>query len=161
MPAKACCSRWVVLLVVGVAALVATTPLLAAPQTPDPLPAVFHVYMVVSGQLESFATGMEGLGDLTSAGNDGRGRAVKLQGGVRIIRGLTTNRDWWDWRQQVLTGRGRTAQRDVTITILDQTGTAVASWELKDAWPTNVTYSLKDNVTQEELELAYSGITRQ
>lgn len=154
-------SRWIVCLLMGIV-LFSTTPLAAAPGGPPPQPTVLHAQVVVNGGPTFFSTSFEGLGDIVSTRrDDDRGQAATLRGRVRFFRGFTTNRDLWDWRQQVLDGQGRQARHDVTVVLFDQTFAEVARWELKDAWPKSVSVSLAaDGSAQEELELAYSMITR-
>src|SRR5262245_36755698 len=162
-------SRWVVCLLVGIAAMLSTTPLTAAPGTQNPPgPTSFHVEVIANGGPTFFGNAFEGLGDLVvvataspvrghrGKGGHQEGTEPTLSGRVRFARGLTTNRDLWEWRQQVLATAAASAQHDVSVVLYDQNFAPVARWELTDAWPSNVTYSLAaDGSAQEELELTY------
>ena len=79
---------------------------------------------------------------------------------VTLRRGITTNRELWDWRQTVIDGQA--SRRTVTITLLDETATPVMRWNLREAWPVKLegpTLRARGNdVAIESIELAHEGI---
>lgn len=79
---------------------------------------------------------------------------------VVLRRGISINRDLWDWRQTVIDGQ--VSRRTVTITLLDETGAPVMRWGLRDAWPTKAEGpSLRaqaNDIAIETIELAHEGL---
>ena len=138
------------------------------PLTPKPRPGgpqgptLLFAEVVVDGGPTFFVNGVVGLGDLTMGLREGpRNRFPITLGRVRFVRGFTTDRSLWDWRQQVVQGDRRAARHDVSVRVLDQTFNEVLRFELKDAWPESVTVNLdSDGTGVEELVLAHGAITR-
>lgn len=55
-------------------------------------------------------------------------------GAVTLKYGVTASRELWDW--MMLTARGEVNRRNVSIILLDSTGSSeVMRWNLQDAWP--------------------------
>ena len=55
-------------------------------------------------------------------------------GAVTLRYGVTTSRELWDW--MMVTARGEVDRRNVSIILLDSTGSSeVMRWNLQDAWP--------------------------
>lgn len=55
-------------------------------------------------------------------------------GAVTLKYGVTTSRELWDW--MMVTARGEVDRRNVSIILLDSTGSSeVMRWNLQDAWP--------------------------
>lgn len=79
---------------------------------------------------------------------------------VVLRRGVTTNRELWDWRQTVIDGQ--IARRAVSITLLSESGTPVVRWTLRDAWIAKWEgphlRARGSEVAIESLELAHEGI---
>jgi phage tail-like protein len=79
---------------------------------------------------------------------------------VVLRRGITTNRDLWDWRQTVIDGQ--VSRRTVAITLLDDTGAPVMRWTLRDAWPVKLegpSLNARGNdVALESIELTHEGL---
>lgn len=82
-------------------------------------------------------------------------------GNVTLKRGITSNSELWKWRENLM--KGNAERREISIVLLDHTGTEKIRWNLTSCWP--VTWSGADlNATSEELaietlELAHEGIS--
>jgi phage tail-like protein len=83
---------------------------------------------------------------------------------IVLKRGITSNMDVWDWRKMVEDGDVKSARKNGTITMYDQTLSPVAQWNFESAWPVKVTGpSVKSDSTElgvEELTLAHEFIRR-
>jgi phage tail-like protein len=81
---------------------------------------------------------------------------------VTLKRGIIKSKDLWDWIN-VARREGWTAQRNVTITLMDETQNAVQRWILQNAVPIKYTgpgLNAKggSDVAMEELVLSSEGI---
>ena len=100
-------------------------------------------------------------------GNDRENHVRKVPGihkinDVTLKRGIVSSRDLWDWIEDVRVN-GIGAQRDVVITLRDETGTDVQSWILRRVIPlkyTGPTLAAKGggDVAMEELVLSAEGL---
>jgi phage tail-like protein len=81
---------------------------------------------------------------------------------VVLTRGMTEDRKFWDWRQEVVTGKIASARQKCTITMFNQEGKTIAIWELANAWPISLTIGAKggNSMVTEEVVLAHEGVTR-
>jgi len=81
-------------------------------------------------------------------------------GNVTLRRGITTNRDLWDWRQTVIDGQ--VSRRTVAITLLDESATPVMRWSLREAWIAKIEgphlRARGNEVAIESIELAHEGL---
>ena len=93
-----------------------------------------------------------------------RGAARKLPGRVSygnlvLRRGLAGGTELYDWWRAVRDGQPD--RRDVAIILLDEARNAVATWLVRDAWPTKLAFSRLagrgNEVVIETLELAHEG----
>ena len=100
---------------------------------------------VVAGMFE----GVEGLGsdteviDVKAVDGQGKDYIQKIPGrtkftDVTLKRGVTKLKDIWIWRKMVEDGDIVGARKNATITAYDQSGQPVATWQLRNAWPTKV-----------------------
>lgn len=89
----------------------------------------------------------------------------KLPGRVRypnvtLRRGLTTNRDLWEWWKTVRDGTLQ--RRTVVITLLNDAREPVLRWRLREAWIAGIEFSeldaSKNEVAIETIELALEGL---
>jgi phage tail-like protein len=57
---------------------------------------------------------------------------------VTLKRGLTSAKDMWDWRQEVVDGNMSEARRDCTIKLHRPDNSVVAIWNFYNAWPSGI-----------------------
>lgn len=87
-------------------------------------------------------------------------------GDVTLKRGIVNSHDFWAWIQQSRSPsgtRGATVKRTVVITLLDESGTPVQSWQLQQVIPmkyTGPTLAAKggSDVAMEEIVLSAEGL---
>jgi phage tail-like protein len=139
----------------------------------DPLTG-FHFGIEVQGVITGYFTEVSGIGSETEiieqkVVKEGKEIVLKVPGRLKwenivLKRGITSNMDVWDWRKLVEDGDVKSARKNGTITMYDQTLKAVAQWEFLNAWPTKVTGpSVKSDSAElgvEELTLAHEFIRR-
>jgi phage tail-like protein len=86
-------------------------------------------------------------------------------GDITLKRGITSNMDFWKWRQEVVDGNVAQARTNCTIEMQDQTGKPVARWTLDLAWPSKLTGPAMSTdssaVGIEEVTLVCEGFIRQ
>ena len=79
---------------------------------------------------------------------------------ITLRRGLTNNRDLWEWRLSVL--EGRTERRNGVIVVLDQARRSVLRLTFREAWPCRWSLSGMDALAKEaiieEVELVVEGL---
>jgi phage tail-like protein len=84
-------------------------------------------------------------------------------GEITFKRGLTTNFEFWDWRELVVSG-DMAARRDVTITMYSRNYDPVVTWTCRNAWPSKLsgpTIAADSNdFAIEELTIVHEGLTR-
>jgi len=56
-------------------------------------------------------------------------------------RNIGKSLDLWNWRQQVVDGKGVKASLDATLIAYDETFTPVAEWTFIRAWPVSIDYN--------------------
>lgn len=83
---------------------------------------------------------------------------------ITLKRGLTTSKELWEWRQQII--NGNVVRRSGAIVVFDVANhTEVARWNFRDAWPTRwegPAFNAKGNdVAIDTLVLAHEGLTRE
>ena len=87
---------------------------------------------------------------------------LKKYGNITLKQGLMVSNVLYDWIMEGV--EGKVHRVTLTITLRDQTETDVASWEVKNAWPTKYTAPSFDagssEVFIETLEIAHEGMTR-
>jgi phage tail-like protein len=109
----------------------------------------FSFALEVSGTLTGYFTEISGLGSETEiiehkvVDPQGRDLIQKIPGRLKytdgtIKRGVTKLKDIWDWRKLVEDGNIVGARKNATVTMYDQSLSAVARWNLTNAWPTKV-----------------------
>lgn len=87
---------------------------------------------------------------------------LKKSGDVTLKKGIfISDKNLWDWIGLV---NMNTIQREtITISLLDESHTAVQTWELANAWPKKITVegfkADGNNVAMETLILVHEGIT--
>lgn len=83
-------------------------------------------------------------------------------GNVTLKKGVFVNDNrYWDWLSQI--EMNVIKRVPVTISLLDETGSATMVWTLNNAWPTRISgtdlRSDGSEVAVETLEIAHEGIT--
>ena len=105
----------------------------------------------------------------TAAAANGKPLPQRFAGQVKwsnivLKRGVDKAQQLWKWREAILNGEIDKNRQTVTITVMDQTGTGVATYSFIRAWPCK--YSSPglnaggNEIFVEELELAHEGFTR-
>lgn len=86
---------------------------------------------------------------------------LKKFGNVTMKKGIfKSDNKFWDWFSQI---KATTAKRiPITISLLDEGGTATMVWTLSNAWPTKITgtdlKSQGNEVAIETIEIAHEGL---
>lgn len=75
---------------------------------------------------------------------------------ITLSRGMTSDSKLWEWRQKVM--NGTIERHDISISLLDDSGTSKITWNLYDCWPRQWTgpsfNASTDDVAVEQLILA-------
>jgi phage tail-like protein len=78
---------------------------------------------------------------------------------IVLKRGITTDRQLWDWYKSVLDGA--VARRNFSIVLMDEKGQDVLRWNVHDGWPAKYTGPVLNaascDVAIETLEIAHEG----
>ncbi|MBD9355174.1 phage tail protein [Methylomonas albis] len=56
-------------------------------------------------------------------------------------KGLSKSLDFWNWRQQVASGRGGKARVDATLIVYDQKMSPIAEWSFARVWPVSIDFN--------------------
>jgi phage tail-like protein len=85
-------------------------------------------------------------------------------GEITFKRGLTTDFQFWEWRELVITGDIVGARRPVTIEMFDRNYQPVVTWTCENAWPSKLsgpTIAADSNdFAIEEMTIVHEGLTR-
>ena len=89
---------------------------------------------------------------------------IAKYGKVTMKRGIfVADNRFWDWYKQI--NMNTIERQTVTIKLLDEKGTPVMTWTLKNAWPTKITATdLKSDANEvaiDTIEIAHEGLTIQ
>jgi phage tail-like protein len=81
---------------------------------------------------------------------------------IVLKRGYTKNLDLWNWRLAVLQGKTSTSRKSGSITLQDESRTAVMRWNFREGWPSKwegPAMNAKNNeVAIESMEIAVEGL---
>lgn len=87
---------------------------------------------------------------------------LKKYGNITLRKGLADTTVLYDWITAGI--EGEVERKTITITLLDQTESPVASWQVINAWPVKYTgpdfNATSSEVAIETLEVAHEGMTR-
>ena len=87
---------------------------------------------------------------------------LKKYGNITLRKGLADTTVLYDWITAGI--EGEVERKTITITLLDQTESPVASWQVLNAWPVKYTgpdfNATSSEVAIETLEVAHEGMTR-
>jgi phage tail-like protein len=140
----------------------------------DPLVG-FHYGIEVQGVVSGYFTECSGIGSENEliehkvVDEKGRESIQKIPGrlkwqDVTLKRGITSNTDIWDWRDQIVQGKVDDARKNGSIVMFDQAGDEVARWNFENAWPLKVSGpSMKADSNEfgiEELVITHEGLYR-
>ena len=141
----------------------------------DPLVA-FKFGLEIEGKLGGFFSSVSGIGSESEVieqkiSNPETGETLirKIPGRlswteVSLKRGVTSNIDVWEWRQQVVDGKIEAARTNCSIVAYNQANEEIARWNLDNAWPSKVTGPEMDAGGQdymiEEITIVHEGVIR-
>jgi phage tail-like protein len=109
----------------------------------------FNFAIDVGGTIKGYFTEVSGIGSESEiveqkVVND-KGVEVVLKipgrlkwGDVTLKRGITSNMDLWDWRQQVEDGKVKEARKNGSIVMYDRELKEAARWNFTNAWPSKI-----------------------
>ena len=87
---------------------------------------------------------------------------LKKYGNITLKQGVADSMVMYEW--MIAGVEGEVERKTITITILDETETATASWQVINAWPAKYTApdfnATSSKVAIETLEIAHEGMTR-
>jgi phage tail-like protein len=140
-----------------------------APQRNDPYKN-FNFLVEIDGIARAAFAEVSGLESETTvieyrSGDDFRTR--KLPGltkysNIVLRRGITQDRDLWDWRQSVI--EGNVQRRNGAIVLLDDQRTEVIRWTFREGWPCKwqgpALNAKNEEIAIELLEIAHEGLER-
>ena len=75
---------------------------------------------------------------------------------IELKRGLDTDKGLWEWRYMVETKGPDAARTDCTLELLDYDGSAIATYNITQAWPSKYTGA---SMNAGSNEIAVEGIT--
>jgi phage tail-like protein len=81
---------------------------------------------------------------------------------ITLKRGLTTNMEFWEWREAVITGDIAGARVDGTIVMFNRQYEEVRRWSFINGWPSKISGPAlsadSNDLTIEELTIAHEGL---
>ena len=87
---------------------------------------------------------------------------LKKYGNITLKQGVADSMVMYEW--MIAGVEGEVERKTITITILDETETAAASWQVINAWPTKYTApdfnATSSEIAIESMEIAHDGMTR-
>lgn len=87
---------------------------------------------------------------------------LKKYGNITLKQGVADSMVMYEW--MIAGVEGEVERKTITITILDETETATASWQVINAWPAKYTApdfnATASEIAIETLEIAHEGMTR-
>lgn len=83
-------------------------------------------------------------------------------GEITLKRGLTTNFEFWTWREQVIAGNMSEARVDGSIVMFDRSYQEVFRWNFFGGWPSKISgptiASDSNDFAIEELTIVHEGL---
>ena len=87
---------------------------------------------------------------------------LKKYGNITLKQGVADSMVMYEWMTAGV--EGEVERKTITITILDDTETAAASWQVINAWPAKYTApdfnATSSEIAIESVEIAHEGMTR-
>ena len=121
-----------------------------APTTVQQVPVGASYGLELQGQVIGYFTEAYNMGgsehevvEQKTVDNKGKQVIKKVPGRLKISdiilkRGITNNMELWRWRQQVVDGDMKSARRDGSLAMYDNTLKEVARWNFTQAWPSKL-----------------------
>jgi phage tail-like protein len=143
--------------------------------TEDPLIG-FNFALQLEGKIAGYFTECSGIGSeneiIEHKVVDDAGHEIvrKIPGRLKwqditLKRGITSNLQIWEWRDQVVKGDVAGARQNISIVMMDRAYEPVAQWNFTNAWPSKVSGpSLKSDSNEfgvEELTIVHEGMYRE
>ncbi len=144
--------------------------------TEDPLLG-FQFKLTLEGKIAGYFTEVSGVGseheivEHSVVNESGVEMVMKIPGrlkwqDVTLKRGITTNMEIWEWREECVKGKVEDARTNATIAMLGRDGaTEQAIWHFKNAWPSKVSGpTLKADANEiaiEEVSIVHEGMYRE
>lgn len=141
----------------------------------DPL-VVYKFGLEIEGKLAGYFSSVSGIGSETQvivekAVNHNTGEAIEIKvpgrttwTDVTLKIGVTSNRQIWNWRKEVVAGNVNKARTNCSIIAYSQDNKEVARWNFANAWPSKVTGPNMDagstDFMVEELTIVHEGMER-
>ncbi len=145
------------------------------PDREDPLVA-FKFGLEIEGKLTGYFSTVGGVGSESEVieqkiVNPETGETImrKLPGrltwtDITLKRGVTSNIDVWNWRQQVVEGKVEDARTHCSVVAYNQANEEIARWNFENAWPSKVTGPDMDaagtDYMVEEMTIVHEGMER-
>ncbi len=139
-------------------------------------PAQGFSFLVECGGIKGYFTSIDGLGSENEVAvykaSDAKGKEVQVKvagrltwGDVTLKRGLTSDMNFWKWRQEIIDGKIDANRKALTVTLLDREYNTLTAWHFVNAWPSKISaasLSVDSNDVQvEEVTFAHEGVTRE
>jgi phage tail-like protein len=144
-------------------------PNVKAPHQPDPYMG-YNFFIEWNGIIHAGFRECSGLGATRNSQDYREGTdpptmrklgGLKTYPNVTLRRGVTNNKELWDWWQS--NADGVAVRRDISIVVLDHTGQEKIRWNLFQCWPTTWTApefnATSEEVAIEALELVHEKLT--
>ena len=84
---------------------------------------------------------------------------------ISLKRGVTDDKDLWEWRKKVIGGHVDSARIDGHIVLVNDAGEDKVRWKFVSGWPTKWTgpsfNATSNDVAIETLEIAHEGVDRE
>jgi phage tail-like protein len=83
---------------------------------------------------------------------------------IELKRGLDVNKQLWEWRYAVETAGPDAQRKDCTLELIDYDGSAIATYNIRQAWPSKYTGAAmnagSNEVAVEAITLCHEGFKR-
>ncbi len=135
----------------------------------------FHFALDLQGVVKGYFTEVSGIGSESEVAEQKvvseKGVQVILKvpgrlkwGDITLKRGLTSNLELWTWRKMIEDGDVKSARKNGSIIMYDQTLKPVAQWDFKNAWPSKISgpapKSDSNELVVEEMTIVHEYIVR-
>lgn len=130
----------------------------------------YSIQLELNGQAVGFFADVSGIGsenevvEHTVVDQNGQQVTQKLPGRLKYLdvtlsRGITSDLQLWQWRQEVVDGNIQAARKDFVIRLFDATLTPIAEWNFLNGWPSKIEGKVGSTVI-EEITIVHEGMNR-